>query len=316
MASTIGAVAGHLNSGWTYWDRVPVDADGLTVLEFYATRYRHSSRAAWQQRLSAGRVRLDGRVVQPGAVLAPGQKLQYCRPPWREADVPRSFHILYEDADLLIVDKPGGLPCMPGGNFLDNTLLRLVRMRHGHDWAPLHRLGRATSGIVLFACSARARRKLSADLRSGRVRKVYRALVDGADIEAERTIDVPIGLIEYAPLGRLYAAVSEGKPSRSIVRVLERRPEPDRALVEVEIPTGRPHQIRIHLAAVGHPLTGDPLYVAGGRPRSHSRGERAPLPGDGGYHLHAGRMDLVHPGDQQVLTVTAAPPSALCRAVD
>jgi 23S rRNA pseudouridine1911/1915/1917 synthase len=303
-----------LNSGWTYRDTVPQDASGHTALQFYAGRYPHSSAQRWGQRLLAGQIRMDGERIGPERLLTAGQELTYNRPPWREAEVPGGFVVLHDDADLLAVAKPSGLPTMPGGDFLENTLLHLVRRAHGATLAPLHRLGRATSGIVLFARSLRARRELSADLREGRLRKEYRALVSGADMVAPQTIRVPIGLLPYEPLGRIHGALATGKPSCSLVRLLERRGPMDQALVAVEIPTGRAHQIRIHLAAVGHPLAGDPLYVAGGIPVQTVPGQRPPLPGDGGYHLHAWRVDLIHPEGKRPLTLTCVPPPILCCA--
>jgi 23S rRNA pseudouridine1911/1915/1917 synthase len=214
------------------------------------------------------------------------------------------------------VRKPAGLPTMPGGRFLENTLLHLVRTRYDDQLAPLHRLGRATSGIVLFARSTAARRCLSADLREGRLRKVYRALVQGVPTAPAFVVDVPIGPVPYAPLGQVHAATRLGVPSRSLVRVLEQRRARDQTLVEVEIPTGRPHQIRIHLAAAGHPLAGDPLYAPGGTPMPLLPGCRPPLPGDGGYLLHACRVELVHPVRLTPLVLVCPPPALLRTATE
>ena len=102
----------------------------------------------------------------------------------------------------------------------------------------------------------------------------------------------------------MYAAAAKGKPALTHVRVLAVKD--GQALVEATIPTGRPHQIRIHLAAAGHPLAGDPLYVAGGRP-----GPAPGLPGDAGYRLHAHRLELAHPETGRPLPIECGPPRAL-----
>jgi 23S rRNA pseudouridine1911/1915/1917 synthase len=213
------------------------------------------------------------------------------------------MEVLYEDQALLAVAKPSGLPTLPGGGlFMKNTLLALVR-RLAPEAHPMHRLGRATSGVVLFARTAAAASLVQQALREGLWTKVYRALVDGHPARDEFSVDAPIGEVPHALLGSVHAASAHGKPSRSSVRVLQRRP--GCALAEVQIETGRPHQIRIHLAHAGHPLCGDPLYRAGGLPKSSA------LPGDAGYHLHAMRLSLVHPATGAPLTIECAPPPLL-----
>lgn len=217
--------------------------------------------------------------------------------------MPTAFGVVFEDADLFAIDKPPGLPSVPAGGYLEHTALHLVRRRHPHA-VPLHRLGRGTSGLLLFALSDSARRALAADWREGRVGKWYRALVTGDPVHEAWTIDVPIGPVAHPRLGHVHAASGTGRPSVSHVRVLERRA--GQALVEVRIETGRPHQIRIHLAHAGHPLVGDPLYAAGGGLLADPA-----LPGAGGYLLHAHRLAFVHPASAAPLQLEAPPPARL-----
>ena len=174
----------------------------------------------------------------------------------------------------------------------------------------MHRLGRDTSGLVLFARTAAAAGVVQAAFRARRVGKVYRALCTGHPAADRFTVDAPIGEVAHVLLGTVHAASPDGRPSRSHVRVLERRGgggEQPGALVEVAIETGRPHQIRIHLAFAGHPLAGDPLYGASGLPLPGTRA----LPGDPGYLLHALRLELDHPLDGSRLRVECAPPPTL-----
>jgi 23S rRNA pseudouridine1911/1915/1917 synthase len=217
--------------------------------------------------------------------------------------------VLHEDALLLAVAKPRGLPTMPGGGlYLEHTLLAVVR-RRAPEASPMHRLGRDTSGVVLFARTTAAARVVQAAFRGRQVRKVYRALCGGHPALDAFSIDAPIGEVPHALLGTIHAAAADGQPSRSHVRVLERRDGGGApcALVEVEIETGRPHQIRIHLAHAGHPLAGDPLFGPGGLPLPGTRA----LPGDPGYLLHAMRLELDHPADRRRLVVECAPPPVL-----
>ena len=169
----------------------------------------------------------------------------------------------------------------------------------------MHRLGRGTSGVVLLTRTAEASRTVSRDWRDQQVGKVYRALVEGTPERDAFEVNAPIGPVPHPALGRVHAANPEGKPSRSRVRVLERRGEA--SLVEVTIATGRPHQIRIHMAACGHPLVGDPLYALGGGLKEGT----AARPGDLGYLLHAMRLMLPHPLTRKPFEVECAPPRIL-----
>ena len=309
--------AGRLNRGWVYRDRIAGPETGQSVLDFYTSRYNHSNRSEWRARIESGTVLLDERRTRCDAKLQKGQVLSYHRPPWREPDTPRSFALVCEDGDLVVVSKPAGLQVIPGGDFLENTLLWLLRPRFGDGIAPVHRIGRGTSGLVLFARTALSKRGLALDFQRGRLQKTYRALVRGHPSQNEFSVDVAIGPVRYAPLGEVFAARPEGKKSLTLVRVLERRHEPEErtALVEVKIPTGRPHQIRIHMAAAGFPLVGEPFFGAGGLPREPRAGERPPLPGDCGYHLHAMKLGFHHPrGGSRLAAVYAAPPGVLTPA--
>ena len=303
-----------MNDGFVYTDRIGDDGVGETVLGFYSARYPHSTPEQWRERIEQGVVRLDGGAVAPSARLLPGQTLTYARAPWREPEAPREFGVLYRDAELLAVDKPSGLPVLPGGHHLEGTLLALVRERYDDigDFAPspLHRLGRATSGIVLFARTRDSYRRMSRAFAERRVTKIYRALVSGVDFPTEISVDAPIGRVAYAPTRMLYAATPDGAPSLSVFRRMEERLTDGATLVEARIVTGRAHQIRIHAAAIGHPLAGDPLYASGGGPRPLVAG-RAPLPGDGGYHLHAMRVAFEHPTSGERVEILSPPPALL-----
>ena len=298
-----------LNQGWTYTNRVTAADRGRTALEFYACRYSHSTPHLWRERLEQGLITIDNRVADPEAVLEPGQVLHYHRRPWREPGVPTDVTVAYEDQDLLAVVKPAGLSVLPGGEFLLNTLLTIGAGLYPGA-SPVHRLGRGTSGLVLFARSGRARRALAAALRERRLGKTYRALVEGLPANPDFRIEQPIGRLPHPQLTHIYGAAAAGAASISEGRVLHRDQVSRRSLVEIEIHTGRPHQIRIHMAAFGHPLVGDPLYGVGGRPTRKAIDDRI-VPGDGGYHLHAMRLELGHPADGRPLTIQAPPPPAL-----
>ncbi|WP_245940152.1 RluA family pseudouridine synthase [Stenomitos frigidus] len=304
-------MTGCVNSGWTYREQVDRSAHGLTVLDYYTQRYRHSSRAEWQQRIQSGQVLLDQAETTPETGLLAGQWLTYQRPPWQEPDVPLNFEVIYEDAELMMVAKPSGLPVLPGGGFLEHTLLWRLQQRYPQTTPlPIHRLGRGTSGLMLLARSPKARAHLSQQLRDRQMHKVYRALAQGNSMPDCFSITTPIGKQAHPVLGYIYAAHPQGAVAQSDCQVLRR--DAETALLEVSILTGRPHQIRIHLAAAGHPLVGDPLYTIGGVPmtdRPSVNGKLA-VPGDCGYHLHAIHLSFTHPNGQ-LMTFTCPPPAEL-----
>lgn len=293
-----------LNDGWTYVSQVaPADA-GQTLLAHLADSYAHSDEETWRARLARGEVVLDDRAATGDERLSAGQQLVWTRPPWDEPDVPLTFEVRHEDADLLVVSKPAGLPTMPAGGFLEHTLWALVRRQYP-DASPVHRLGRFTSGLVICARSPGSGAALSRAWREHRVSKHYRALGAGRPAWSRREIATPIGPVPHPVLGSVHAASDRGKAARSVAEVLA--PRGDHTLFDVAITTGRPHQIRIHLASVGHPLLGDPLYDVGGVLRA----DTTALPGDGGYHLHAHRVALEHPITGEWLDLESPPPADL-----
>lgn len=294
----------ELNAGWEYRERIGRDAHTQTLLAYLSQHYRHSTVEQWAAHIAAGLVRINSQPAHCESVLTVGCELTWRRPPWIEPDAPTSFNVIYEDDDLLAVAKPAGLPTLPGANFLRSTLLHQVQC-YITEAAPLHRLGRWTSGLVLCARNRQTRVKLAAQWSSHAVRKRYRALACGLPDWSDITIATPIGPVPHALLGSVHAAAANGKPALSYVTVIERRVES--VLCDVSIVTGRPHQIRIHLAAAGHPLVGDPLYQIGGCPAPRSFA----LPGERGYYLHAAELRFHHPSTGKELILECDPPAPL-----
>ena len=302
------------NKGHIYRDRIVESDAGLTVAAFYSRHYTHSSGEAWRQRIEAGQILIDGRPASPEDILTRGDHLLYHRLPWEEPDAPVEFETLLEDGDVLVLAKPSGLPVLPGGFFLENTLLYLARQRYGAGCSPLHRLGRGTSGAILFTRGARTARLLTTAMKERRIRKVYLALASGTTMPDTFTVDAPIGPVPYRRPETVHAYDPDGRPSVSHVRVIRRRPEEKVSLLEVTIPTGRPHQIRIHLSYAGFPLAGDPLYQIGGIPRADGIDDEWPAaPGDCGYFLHSWKIRFPHPARGEDVEVVCPPPLALLK---
>ena len=290
-----------LNRGYAYTSIISSKDHGRTLLSHLANLYPHSTSEAWQQNLNNGEVTVNGVTATGSESLTLGQTLVWSRPPWIEPEAPRHFEVLWDDPHLLAVNKPSGLPTLPGGGFMDNTLLRLVQRQYP-DANPVHRLGRATTGIVLFAKTPHAASKLCVDWNTPRIQKIYRALAQDVAQQDAYEILTPIGLVPHPLIGSVWAAKPGGKPSKSRAKVIARTESA--TTFEVSLHSGRPHQIRIHLASIGHPLVGDPLYGFTGQPLENLPG----LPGDGGYLLHAQFLKFPHPITGEPIDLEAALP--------
>jgi 23S rRNA pseudouridine1911/1915/1917 synthase len=286
-----------LNRGWVYREQVKPANAGQLLVAYYTQRYQHSGELEWRSRIAAGQVWVDGHVATAETKLRSGQELTYHREPWEEPDVPLAFEVLYEDIDLLVISKPSGLPVLPGGGFLEHTLLWQLQLQYPEETpVPIHRLGRGTSGLMLMARSPRAKSNLSQQMRDRKICKTYRALVKNPSgtapaIPDRFTVTQAIGKVPHPVLGYIYGATATGQFARSDCQVLQRNAQT--TLLEVVILTGRSHQIRIHLAFMGYPLVGDPLYGVGGVAQCIV-GAIA-VPGDCGYWLHAYQLEFTHP---------------------
>jgi 23S rRNA pseudouridine1911/1915/1917 synthase len=214
-----------------------------------------------------------------------------------EADVPDDIPVVFDDDRLIAFAKPAGLPVLPGGGFLENTMLALVRARHGARLSPVQRLDRGTSGVILFSKTREAAALLSALFREKRVRKTYLALVHGTDMRDS------------------FDAVSENprtlRKACSTCTVLTRDAQTNTSIVKVETSTGETHQVRHHLALSGHPLVNDLLYKAdGAMVMDETQAVRLGLTGACGFLLHAWRLRLPYP-DEHGIEITAPPPAVL-----
>ena len=280
---------------------VEPDQDGIRLDNFLTAFLPEQSRSHVQRLIKDGRVTGPVASLRPSTAVHAGQVYEVEIPPALAA-VPEPeaipIRIVYEDAHLVVLDKPAGMVVHPGaghsGGTLVNALLHHVKDLSGigGELRPgiVHRLDRGTSGLMVVAKSDAAHRELSRQFSDREVDKEYIALVWGL-VQAGRRIDAPIG---RDPGDRQKMSTRARRARNAVTRVTSARHHKGVSLLKVAIATGRTHQIRVHLSAIGHPIVGDVAY--GGvhrRTASHLRAvQRLERP-----FLHSARLAFTHPGD-------------------
>lgn len=264
------------------------------------------SRSQVSHRIREGRVLVNGRREKAGYRLREGDRVVlFLEPPKECPLVPEDLplKVYYEDGAFLVVEKPAGMVVHPAAGHAGGTLVNAL-LHHCGDLAGIggvlrpgivHRLDKDTSGLLVVAKSDEAHRSLSDQFRNRQVLKRYFALVHGNVREDEGVLDVPVGR-HPSDRKKMSTRSRRGKTARTRWRVLERFGEV--TFLEAVIETGRTHQIRVHLSAIGHPVVGDPVYGRSGRKGRDIREPkvREALRSMKRQALHAGTMGFRHPG--------------------
>ena len=288
----------------------PGDA-GRRLDQFLQERLPQFSRSRIQDWIRAGRVQVNGECRRPSHLLRAGETIDVDPaepPPLRATPEAIPLRVLYEDAVVVAIDKPAGMAVHAGAGVHSGTLVNALLNRFGAlsglagELRPgiVHRLDRFTSGVLLVAKNDAAHRNMAAQFSSRQVEKVYLALVHGKVKQESGRIDRPIAR-DPRRRTRMTARLAQGRAAWSEYRVLRRWER--FTLLEVRIGTGRTHQIRVHLSALGHPVVGDTLYGAPARIEG--------LPPLGRYFLHAHRIRFRLPSTGDEISLVSPLPSEL-----
>jgi 23S rRNA pseudouridine1911/1915/1917 synthase len=290
--------------------RLVVPAGPSGRVDRFAADLSGLSRSRIQHLITEGRVTADGNLVKANTVVLAGAVLVVDVPPVVPAGIePEAMplDVVYEDDEVLVVDKPTGLVVHPSPGHWSGTLVNALLARDtayggiaGVERPGIvHRLDRDTSGLLIVAKTDAAQASIMAQLKARRVKKTYLALVLGSVQAAVGRIEAPVG---RDPKNRMrMAVVPDGRPSVTGYRVRERFA--GWTLLEVDLVTGRTHQIRVHLAALGHPVAGDPVYGTGTSRRGPEGLER--------LFLHAWRLVFASPATGDLVRLEARLPAAL-----
>ena len=280
---------------------------GWRLDQFVKARIPRLSRSRIQQMIR-GQEALGAMPLRPASRVQAGQKITLIRPAPQEPEVPRTFEVLHTDDHVMAIAKPAGLPVHATARFHKNTLTAVLRERFQGQVVPqlAHRLDRETSGLMLLGRTSQAGAALKASFRRREVHKRYLALVHGAP-PPQGEIDRPLGPDAASGIRVKMGVTPDGQPAHTRFVTLETRGEV--SLVEAWPRTGRQHQIRAHLGALGYPVVGDKLY--GPDPGlfleyletgwTEALAERLPLPR---HALHAHTARFPHPGSGEQMSLT------------
>jgi 23S rRNA pseudouridine1911/1915/1917 synthase len=284
---------------------VPDEASGERLDRFLAAPL--GSRARAQTLIDAGRVTVDGRPRPKRHLVRAGERVVVAedQPPLKAEASDAPVEVAYEDDHLLVVDKPAGVVVHPARGHPTGTLAQALAGRAAGGEEPwragiVHRLDRDTSGLLVVAKSDAVHRALKALLAERKLRREYVALVDGHPSARSGTIDAPIGRHRR---DRVLMSIDTDDPREARTHFTLERLLPASALLRVALETGRTHQIRVHMAAIGHPVCGDPLYGVAGRY------------GLTRQFLHAARLAFVHPVTGEQVDVQSPLPADLVQAL-
>ena len=279
------------------------------LLTYLAGRFTYQTREIWQARIEAGEVTCNGRpITTPEQIVRQGDVIACDLPDPPMPDVNLDYEVLYEDEWLLAVNKPGNLKVHGHGRFIKANLV--YQLRHNHtppypEATLINRLDRDTSGIVLLARDADTLRVVQTQFAERTVQKTYLAVVHGIPDWHSQEVDLPIGRLPSAEGVYRYGVMAEGKPAQTLVELVRPFP-PHHALVRLTPKTGRTHQLRVHLAALGHPILGDRLYTMSDADYlawcEDKSSDDTPLPR---HALHCAQTTIWHPHEKRPLTLTA-----------
>lgn len=282
------------------------DCDNVRLDVWLSQKLDDLSRSYIQKLIDEGMIVVNDKKVKSGLKLKAGDEVKVVVPPPVDLDIKAEnidLDIVYEDSDIIVINKPKDMVVHPAAGHYEGTLVNALMKHCGDSLSDIngvirpgivHRIDKDTSGLLVVAKNNESHLKLSDDLKSHDIKRVYMALTDGVIKENSGTIDAPIG---RHPTDRKKMAVNvkNGRPAVTHFNVVDRFE--NNTLVRVSLETGRTHQIRVHMSYIGYPITGDTVY-----------GRKKPLYKTDGQVLHATQLELRHPRTNEKMVFEAPIP--------
>jgi RluA family pseudouridine synthase len=304
-----------------FTSKVPSNVNPETgLIDYLSRRFTYHTTDDWRACINNGQVFINSKMAVVDDNVSPGSELVYDAGEFDEPPANLEYRIIYEDEWFLGIDKPGNLLVHRAGRSFRNNLIYQIRYVHTPPYPAAqmtHRLDRDTSGVVLVAKGSEIRAVVSMIFAKQQVSKQYRAIVHGIPDTAPRIIDAPIGKMAESRISYKFHVTSDGKPSQTEIVDVEPLGE-HFSVVTVKPITGRTHQIRIHLAFIGHPLVGDKLYgmsehdYLSWRDNPECAGDHQLL---SRHALHCERIEFMHPYTDTVCRIESALPEDMCNCM-
>ncbi|HFE65949.1 MAG TPA: RluA family pseudouridine synthase [Chloroflexi bacterium] len=294
--------------------KVPAQFKQTAVLDYLTTRFTYRSREEWADLLAEGRVRGNGRILTPDDAITQGDVIACDLPDTTPPPANFDYQIIYEDEWLLGINKPADLRVHAKRRYAQANLiyhLRRLRQPPYPEATLINRLDKDTSGIILIARDGETLRLMQQLFREKAVAKEYLAVVHGVPDPPAGTIDQPIGRMDSLPGVYRYGVTAEGKTA--VTRYETKQTFTIRntqyAILKLQPQTGRTHQLRVHLTALGHPIVGDRLYAMSDAAYLDWCAHKTPHPLIQRQALHSAAVQFIHPRTQQPLCLTAPLPA-------
>ncbi len=294
--------------------RLTADISGERLDAFLARNAQELSRSAAQKLIEEGLVTRNGRPAKKNDKLSIGDCIEYTIPAPREVDIcptQMPLDIVYEDEDLLVINKPKGLVVHPAAGHQDDTLVNGLLYALGDDLSGIngelrpgivHRIDKDTSGLLAVAKNDYAHTFLASQLKDHSMHRIYDAIVIGSFREDSGTVDAPIG---RHPTDRKKMCVTERNSRNAVTHWEVVKRYRGYTHIRCKLETGRTHQIRVHMAHIGHPILGDTVY-----------GHKKPELGLDSQCLHAGTLCFAHPRDGRPVMVFAPLPEYFTKVIE
>ena len=294
---------------------VTPDFDGKRIDQCLAASFSDCSRSFLQKLLKDGKVSINGKTQKASSKVAAGDAVLVLLPEPEELNVdPENIplDILYEDDDLLVVNKPKGMVVHPAAGHSSGTLVNALMYHCGNELSGIngcmrpgivHRIDMDTTGSLVICKNDKAHQSLSEQLKVHSIRRIYVAIVHGNIKEDSGTVNAPVGR-HPTDRKKMSTHCKNGREAITHYKVLERFG--DYTYIQCELETGRTHQIRVHMASIGHPLVGDEVYGP----------KKCPFKGLQGQTLHARTLGIIHPSTGEYLEVNAPLPEYFIELLD